>query len=105
MEENKKCCGKCSEKNDNTKLYLVIIFLVFIYPVGVILMWIWMKLWPKWLKFLLSINMILILTVILGFIIAFIIAVTNSGNKVNKSGLTQQYIQQTVTPILNSSNK
>lgn len=45
--------------------WLVILLLIFVYPVGLILMWMWTK-WPTGLKIVLSLPVILVL---LGFVI------------------------------------
>lgn len=56
------------------QMTIVILLLVFIYPIGIILMWIFMKKWQRWLKTILSIPLALaIVAVILAFIILFFI--------------------------------
>lgn len=47
-----------SPSND-TKIIIVILLLLFAYPLGLIFMWGWMKNWPIWLKVVLSVPLIL----------------------------------------------
>lgn len=50
-----------------TKLIIVILLLLFVYPIGVIFMWLWMREWPAWLKVIISLPIILgILAIIFG---------------------------------------
>ena len=59
-----------SELSYDTKTIIVILFLLFVYPVGVIFMLAWMKTWPSWLKVLLTIPFALgILAIIFGVIL------------------------------------
>ena len=37
-----------------TKLVIVVLLLLFFYPLGLVFMWIWMKDWPTWLKIIIS---------------------------------------------------
>lgn len=64
-----------------TKLVIVILLLLFVYPLGLIFMWFWMRNWPLWLKLLISIPVIFgILAICLGMFVAALFlrhAVTN----------------------------
>jgi hypothetical protein len=51
----------------DTHMILVILLLVFVYPIGLIAMWALMKQWPAWLKWLISSPVIL---AILGVVLA-----------------------------------
>lgn len=42
-----------------TKLTIVILLLLFVYPLGLVFMWAWMRNWPTWLKVLISLPIIL----------------------------------------------
>ncbi|MCL5438573.1 MAG: hypothetical protein M1268_01120 [Patescibacteria group bacterium] len=42
-------------ENKIGKIIIVILFYIFLAPIGLILMWLWMKIWPRWLKIILSI--------------------------------------------------
>ena len=60
--------AKQQELSYDTKLVLTLVFLFVLYPVGLILMFKWMN-WPKWLKFILSFPVIIIvLAILVGFI-------------------------------------
>lgn len=57
----------------DSKSITVILLLVFFYPLGVILMWAWMKTWPRWMKLLLSSIFILgIFAIALAFYMTFL---------------------------------
>jgi hypothetical protein len=49
-----------SQMSEDTKAIIVILLLLFVYPIGLILMWAWMKSWPTWLKIIISLPIILI---------------------------------------------
>jgi hypothetical protein len=40
--------------SQDTKTIIVILLLIFAYPLGLLLMWFWMKEWPVWVKILIS---------------------------------------------------
>lgn len=48
-----------SEMSYETRVIVVILLLLFVYPVGLICMWAWMRDWPLWLKLLISIPLFL----------------------------------------------
>ena len=62
-----------SELTTDTKTIVVVLLLIFVYPIGVIFMWVWMKWWPKWVKILVTIPFVM---AILGIIFTFMIAGT-----------------------------
>lgn len=58
--------------NHDTRFIIVILLLIFFYPIGLILMWMWMR-WQNWVKVLLSLPVIITVLVILGSIIMILI--------------------------------
>jgi hypothetical protein len=57
---------------DQTKTIVTILCLLFVTPVGIVLMWLWMKNWPKWLKIIITLLPILfILFMIILMIVIF----------------------------------
>lgn len=58
-----------------TKLTIVILLLLFVYPLGLVFMWFWMRNWPLWLKILISLPIIIgILGILFGiFALAMIL--------------------------------
>lgn len=46
--------------SEDTKTIIVVLLLVFIFPVGLVLMWFWTK-WPLWVKILISIPTLLVI--------------------------------------------
>lgn len=59
-----------TELSYETKMVIVIICLLFVYPVGLILMWFWMREWPLWVKLLISLPLFLgVLFFIIGIVL------------------------------------
>lgn len=56
--------------SEDAKTIIVVLLLVFAFPVGLILMWIWTA-WPKWTKWLLTSILIipLILIILFGYLV------------------------------------
>jgi ABC-type spermidine/putrescine transport system permease subunit I len=64
--------NKTSGMSADTKTLVTIICLICVYPVGLILMWLWMK-WKLWVKFLVTVPVVLTLLIIIGaFVIGFL---------------------------------
>ena len=60
-----------SEMTTDTKTIIVVLLLIFVYPLGAIFMWVWMKWWPMWVRILLTLPFILgILMMIFGLAMA-----------------------------------
>ncbi|MDP3888877.1 MAG: hypothetical protein Q8Q24_02420 [bacterium] len=57
------CCFNTAPLERN--LAILIFLFVFFYPLGVVLMWVWMKNWQKWFKILISAPLIISLLNIL----------------------------------------
>jgi len=64
------------EHKTDGKFIVTLLFLLFMYPVGIITMWLWMKDWPKWLKVVITLPFALALLMIVWVII---ISSTNLG--------------------------
>ncbi len=88
------------ELSYETSTIIVVLLLLFLYPVGIILMWAWMHSWPTWLKFLIT------LPLFLG-VLAFFAALLFVGSFIGKmrfENMMQQrshgnwYYQQTISP-------
>ncbi len=69
-----------------TKLTIVVLLLLFFYPLGLIFMWAWMRSWPTWLKLLLSIPVAIGLCILFAGIMLIIALVRNgaSNNQVQE---------------------
>lgn len=70
-----------------TKLTIVILLLLFVYPLGLVFMWVWMRNWPVWLKIVISLPLVLgVLALFTGmFFIALLIRnATTSRNFPNR---------------------
>lgn len=79
--------------SEDTKTIVTILLLVFVYPAGFILMWVWTK-WKMWVKFLVSCVTcpILILIVIMA-VSAFsvgILTVINPAEQIRKGNCVKQ---------------
>lgn len=73
------------ETNSESKTIIVVILLVFAYPIGVIFVWIW-KMWPTWVRWVISIPaLILIISIII--IIGSTIVAINNPKTINKNEL------------------
>lgn len=70
-----------SEISADTKTIITALLLIFIYPVGLILMWFWTS-WKTWLKILLSLPIILL--IFLPFLIG-LLAVVNPSAQIKKA--------------------
>jgi hypothetical protein len=53
----------------DTKLIIVLLLLLFVYPLGLVFMWAWMKNWPVWLKLLIMLPLLLGLLIGIFFVI------------------------------------
>lgn len=59
----------------DTLMIVTILLLLFVYPIGIIFMWAWMKTWPTWLKIVISAPFVIAITflIIVSFIVGSII--------------------------------
>ncbi|MDE2025358.1 MAG: hypothetical protein KGJ07_02615 [Patescibacteria group bacterium] len=59
----------------DTQMIITILLLLFVYPLGLIFMWAWMRTWPLWLKivislpFALSIFVIILMLLVVGSLV------------------------------------
>lgn len=60
----------------DTKTLITVILLIFVYPIGVILMWLWMP-WKTWIKILVSLPVVIIIIAILSSV--FLVALNPRG--------------------------
>lgn len=67
------------ELSYDTKTVLVVLLLVTVYPVGILLMFIWMK-WPVWLKILIAVPVALMLLAFFTLFAVVFAAIKGSGN-------------------------
>jgi uncharacterized protein (DUF983 family) len=71
---------------DNTNSILTLLLLFFVYPIGVVVMWLWTS-WAKWVKILVTLPVILI---ILFGVLFGIGASLNVGEQVKKAECVKQ---------------
>src|SRR5258706_16040518 len=71
----------------DTKVIVTILLLLFIYPVGLIFMWAWMKSWSVWLKIVISLP--LFISVFFASVIIFVIG--NAVRHARDDGMNYQY--------------
>lgn len=74
-----------NELSYDTKTIIVVLTLIFVYPVGIILMYLWMK-WNKLLKFVISLPIYLL---IFGLLFAFLIGLQQGLNPKDAVDRTQ----------------
>ncbi len=70
--------------SENTKTLIVILLLIFAYPVGIILMLVWMK-WPWWIKLLVALPTTLVFLAILGIMSVAMLASINPSGQIAKA--------------------
>lgn len=73
-----------SSMSSDTKNIITILLLLFFYPVGVIVMWVW-KLWPTWVRLLVSVPAILIGLVVAFGIVGGTLSSLNPGGMIDKA--------------------
>ena len=94
----------------DTKSIIVILLLVFVYPVGVILMFFWMKHWPKWLRIIIGIPLILLIVGVIGIAILAFIAVKDpkgvqkSAENLNKKNVAIEFVNASVIYALKNDS-
>ncbi len=72
-----------------TKTIIVVLLLLFAYPLGVIFMFLWMK-WPKWVKILITLGLFIIALPIIGIIAAVILVAVNPNKALMQARDTQR---------------
>jgi hypothetical protein len=103
-KERVQTARSVDEISYETKLTIVILLLLFVYPLGLIFMWAWMRNWPLWLKVLISLPVILgIMGIFFGiFFVSLLIrhAVTDKAfQNMMRDRYQKQYLQQyQITP-------
>ncbi len=65
-----------SGMSEDTKAIITILLLIFVFPVGIVMMWVWMK-WPVWVKILITFVAIIPLFIIVGAISAIVLVSIN----------------------------
>lgn len=68
----------------DTKTIIVILLLVFVYPLGLVFMLMWMK-WPTWVKVLIALPVGLIVLAFLGIIAVGMLAAVNPKAQIEKA--------------------
>lgn len=85
----------------NTKTIIVVVMLLFFYPIGIVLMWLWMKDWPKWVKIVLTLMFALPIIAVFGIIASIILVATNPAKNVPIPNITPTtYIYASPTEYL-----
>ncbi len=79
--------------SENNKTIITVILLVFVYPIGLLTMWLWTK-WPRWAKIVISLPLFL---AILSILATALLATINPVKQLNKAKCAQQCV--------NSENK
>jgi type II secretory pathway pseudopilin PulG len=74
--------------HSDTKTIIVVLLLVTVFPIGVIMMWIWMKWWPKWVKLLITIPFLIL--PLIGVIAAMTLIAVNPSEKFAEARDTQR---------------
>lgn len=77
----------------DTQMIVTILLLIFIYPLGLVFMWAWMRSWPIWVK--IAISLPLIISIFFVTLILFAVGKVLRTAKYNQ--MIYQY-QQQITP-------
>lgn len=70
--------------SEDTKTLIVILLLIFVYPIGLIMMFVWMK-WPWWVKLLVALPVTLVVFAMVSIMGVAILATINPSGQVNKA--------------------
>lgn len=73
--------------SEDTKTIITVLLLIFVFPVGVIMMWVWMK-WPTWVKILITLPMIGLLLLIIGAFAAGFLSTFNPSGAIKAANDT-----------------
>lgn len=93
-----------AELSYETRVIITILLLLFVYPVGLIFMWWWMKNWPLWLKIIITIPLVLgvfaffAAILVIGAILTHMRVDTNTQQELQKQ-LQQQEMRISETPL------
>lgn len=68
----------------DTKTIIVILTLILVYPVGLVLMFVWMK-WPWWVKALVGFSLLIVPIALVGIILVAVLAAINPSGQVAKA--------------------
>lgn len=68
-------------KPSGVKTIVTILMLFLLYPVGVIMMFVWMK-WPTWVKIITTLVMLYVFFVIIGAVAGVVVQVTDPYGKI-----------------------
>jgi hypothetical protein len=80
-----------SQLDSNT--ILVILLLIFAFPIGIVLMWILMKHWPKWMRWVITAPMIII-PIIYILLFSVVLFAIRPSEQIQKAEETQQKSEQ-----------
>jgi len=78
-----------NETSEDTKTIITVLLLIFLFPVGFIVMWFWPK-WKTWVKLLISFPLLLILLVFIGLLMAGFFVAFNPSQAFKKGQCTTQ---------------
>jgi len=87
------------EVSANTKTIITVLFLIFLYPIGVVVMWFWTR-WRAWVKILITLPIFLFLFLI---ILISVLAAINPAKQFSTANNTQR--QKDVNAVLNAVNQ
>jgi len=75
--------------SEDTKAIIVVLLLIFVYPVGVVLMYVWMKKWLWWVKLLIALPIALLPLAFLGILAAVVLVAVNPGKQMEKARMAK----------------
>lgn len=81
-----------------TQMIIVVLLLLFVYPIGLIFMWAWMNRWPMWLKVLLTIPLFLGVLALFSLIIFVATIIRGIGWQYRMEEQRQKMMRQYLSP-------
>lgn len=97
---------KVTRASENTQLSLdtrtiiTLLLLLLLYPVGVGFMWAWMKPWPVWLKFIISLPLVIMFLSFFGMLVLFGSLVRHARDMRGFEEQRQMMMQPSTPPVV-----
>ena len=86
----------------DTQIIITVLLLLFVYPLGLIFMWAWMKNWPTWVKVVISLPFLFGLFMIFVFFYFVGTIIRHGAYRGMAEHHFQQMMESTPTPVYNT---
>lgn len=82
--------SKPTRMSEDTKAMITVLLSIFAFPIGLILMWFWVK-WPVWVKVVISIPLLILpIIAIVGIFSAAVLSTVNPRAQIQKAECARQ---------------